>query len=205
MMNQKTPHIEFEQINDFVLDEIETAEKAEIAAHLAACPMCAMQQKRIEQTLNIMRTDKIEDVPNYLSERVFDMFEPNPLPIQTEKTSVFDKISAMLESDKFAPAFGLRSNQWESVRQLKYVADGIEIALQVIFSSDNEWRINGQVSGNNIPEKVELSDESTRVEAEINDFAEFSFTSVKAGKYNLYVTIDNYEIELKEILIGHKE
>ncbi len=201
-MNQKTPHIRFEQINGYVLGEAKIAEQTSIAEHLASCAMCAMQKKRIEQMLATMRTDQTEEVPTYLSERVFDMFESTLLPVQSEQKSVFDKISAIFHSDEIAPALGLRSGQADSVRRIKYVANEIEITLRISLIGENDWRIDGQVSGANIPDKVELSNKDTVIEAEINDFAEFSLASVKAGKYVLYVTIDDYEIEVKELLIG---
>ncbi|HMS39330.1 MAG TPA: hypothetical protein PKE69_03835, partial [Pyrinomonadaceae bacterium] len=81
-------------------------EKAEVSAHLAACPHCAMQKKRLEQTVSGMISDKTEVVPAYLSERVFDMFDLHSKPAKTEKSSVRERILAALEFDKFVPALG---------------------------------------------------------------------------------------------------
>ncbi len=199
-MNQTTSHIDFEKITDFVQGKIGETEQAEVAGHLAACPVCAMQKKRLEQTLETMFSDKTEDVPVYLSERVFDMFDVQLAP---EKTPVREKILAALQFDKFVPAFGLRSSERPEIRNIHFVAKNYLIVIQINPTGADEWQINGEIFGDAVGGEVELESEGETRLAEINDFAKFSFDGVKAGKYNLCVKIENCEINFPELFVEY--
>lgn len=202
-MNQTTSHIEFEKIIDFIQDKFNETERAEIAEHLAACAMCAMQRKRLELTLETMSSDKMEDVPVYLSERIFDMFDLNFASPQAEKTSVREKILAALQFDRFVPAFGLRSLQSLEVRKVRFTAKDYMIDMQISQTHVGEWRISGEIFGEAIGGEVELESEKEKRRAEINDFSEFSFEGIKTGKYNLSVRLENCEIAFPELIIEH--
>jgi len=200
-MSQTTSHIEFEKITDFVQGTISEHEKAEIAAHLAACPVCGMQKKRLEQTLETMFADKLEDVPTYLSERVFDMFDLSLAQNQTEKTPFREKILAAFQFDKLIPAPGLRSSQEFGIRSVQFIAKKYLINIQVIPVETGDLEIKGKILGESVGGNAELEGETETRIAEINDYSEFSFDGLKAGKYNLCIKIEDTEINFPDIFI----
>lgn len=200
-MSQTTSHVEFEKITDFVQGTISEHEKAEVAGHLAACPVCAMQKKRLEQTLAVMSADKLEDVPTYLSELVFDMFDLSLAQNQTEKTPFREKILAALQFDKLIPAPGLRASQEFEIRSVQFIAKNYLINIQVVPVLPGEWEIKGKILGETVVGNAELEGETETRTVEVDDFSEFSFDGLKTGKYNLCIKIEDTEINFPYIFI----
>lgn len=203
-MNQTTLHIEFEKITDFVQGKIAENEKTKVAAHLGACPICAMQKKRLEQTLSVMISDKTETVPTYLSERVFDMFDLLSAPAKTEKSSMRERIIAALQFDKLVPAHGLRSTEIAEIRNIHFIVKDYLITLQITPTSASDWRIDGEIFGEgSIGSNVLIESEIEKRTAEIDDFSQFNFDGVKTGKYNLSISLENYEISIPEFVVEY--
>ena len=202
-MNGKTEHLEAEELTDFVLDEISAERKTAAALHLEACRSCSTNARRIEQTLLAMRTDKMEDVPTHLSERVIDFYdEIESATAGPIGTTLIEKLTAILTFDKLVPVTGLRAGENEFVRQMIFAAGEILFEMGVEQTDIEHWRIVGSARIPYIGGVIQLEDKSGHLlSTEIDDLSSFTFPSIESGSYEATFLHDKIRIEFQPRII----
>lgn len=202
-MTGKEKHIEIEQLTDFILGETTPEQKSGLTLHIESCRSCSMKVRRIEKTLFAMRTDNAEDVPNFLSERVIDLFDT--IGNQTEfgkKSNLIEKITAVLNFDRLVPITGLRHGNSEFTRQVEFSAGDIFIEMRMERAGLDSWLIVGSVRSEYIGGTFEITDENgVTFSAEIDDFSEFVTPLIKFGTYNAVIFQEQARIEFPPLVI----
>lgn len=190
----ESPHTKFEILADLVGGKLSEEASKEVLAHLATCSSCAISKMKLEKTLDLMRSDMLEDIPPHIFERTLDLFGSHT-PATQERESVLNRIYAVLESvtSDFAPVFGLRSGQPEVIEKFVYTAEGRTAELRAVRSGDN-WNVFGELISNTIANEAVLSNDNASYSSIVGDLGEFSFSGVAAGSYALVITFDDLEV-----------
>lgn len=191
----KTQHIPFEKLAELAENRQTQAESEATRSHLADCSDCAAQAARLEQLVNLMRTDMAEDAPRDVISHALNLFRPRAAEV---KPSVMQRVMAVLSFDsrQLSPAFGVRSGQ-SVARQLLFSVGDHDLDLRVA-PDDGAWVVSGQVLGECESGRVELRSESVEESAPMNDLCEFTLPRVPSGKYSLVINFSNTLIEVPE-------
>lgn len=194
-MKMKTQHIPFEKLADLAENRVTADESGAMRDHLSACADCHGQLARLEQLVNLMRTDTAEDAPADLVSSTLNLFRPRK---PEAKPSVMQRVMAVLSFDsrQLSPAFGVRSGQ-SVARQLLFSVGEHDLDLRVA-PDDGAWVVSGQVLGECASGQVELRSQSLSEQAPINDLCEFVLPRVPSGKYSLVISFSETEIEVPE-------
>lgn len=195
-MNIFSQHIPFPELADLADDD--SATPAEVLRHLSICLQCSGQLERLRQTIGLMRSDMPEDTPARLVENARNVFRARAV---TRQPSFVQRVVASLAFDSLtsAPAFGLRSPAGGD-RQLIYATETADIEVRV--SPENE--VAGQILGATgcANRDVNLESESFSATAKLNDLCEFSFGTVPAGTYRLFVHLPDLLVETPQLELG---
>lgn len=195
-MNTFSPHIPFAALTE--LAEGHSTARPEWHEHLLSCAECSSRLESIRATLLLMRADTGEDAPSELIARVKNY----PRRALSREASLRRVIAALtFDSLTNAPAFGLRS-QATTARQLIYSTEIADIDVHV--SAENEqWQLAGQVLGADCAlGDVDLAGGSFSASVKLNQLCEFSFGSVPAGAYKIFLRLPELLIETPRFELG---
>ncbi|HZT59449.1 MAG TPA: hypothetical protein VFA21_12635 [Pyrinomonadaceae bacterium] len=191
-------HPPFERLADLSEGRLAPEAEREVRAHLDACRTCAGQLAEVERVTNLMRADNSVDAPRDVLANAVRLFDARPAR-EGFVANVIRRVVASLSFDSNAPglAFGVRSSQPSSSRQLIFSAGEVEVDLRLAATSEG-WAVSGQVLGECAGGWAELSvageDEGAR--AELNTLCEFALTPVPAGNYTLRLGLGDTVVEV---------
>ncbi|HEY0407397.1 MAG TPA: hypothetical protein VGC89_16815 [Pyrinomonadaceae bacterium] len=198
-MNLTFQHLPFEKIADLAEKRLSDQERAAAQAHVSGCSRCSEQLARIEQTINLMRTDESKDAPRDVLASVMNMFRARSAA--ASEPSLVRRVLAALNFDSttLAPAYGVRSGQ-AAARQMLYSAGENDVDLRVQPAGES-WVVSGQVLGECGGGRVELEDNTASVAAavELNELCEFTLPAVASGSYKLRLRLNDVEVEIPEL------
>ncbi|HVF92008.1 MAG TPA: hypothetical protein VNH22_18235 [Blastocatellia bacterium] len=197
-MNLNSPHTEFDELTDLAEGRLSPDKRSEVMGHLASCQNCSEELSRVEQTIELMRTDALEDAPLYVIERAARL-----LPSSARRSpSLLRRVLAALEFDSLqsSPAFGVRSGL-SGERQLLFSAEQHEIQLQVSPSAE-AWILSGQVLGPCDGGEAELRSHAYSTQARLNNLCEFVLPPVAGGTYTLTLRFADVELEVPDLKLG---
>jgi hypothetical protein len=201
-MNKYPDHLPFHQLVDYVEGRLPLTERAELEAHLVACVTCSAKVVRLEHLIDLMRTDKSEDVPPTVVTRVKRLFRSRSVPEAT--SSGFRRtFLAVLHFDSMGltQAFGVRSGKPGS-RQLLFSTGVDEIDLR-IEPAGQAWTVSGQILGESATGgTVVLKGDLGETQADLNEMSEFVLPSIEAGTYKLILNLENVDVEIEDLRIG---
>ena len=192
-------HLSFETIADLVEGRLTADVNGNVVNHLKNCSDCAGTANELSNAIGLMRSDKMEDAPDYAIKRAFKIM---PRKVVVETPSLLQKILAVLSFDSASstPAYGVRSSAATKSRQLIFSANEMEIDLR-ITQQGNEWVISGQILGECENGRAVLTGESVKAESAINDLCEFKLPPIKEGAYSLKIFVEDTEIEIPEVVV----
>jgi anti-sigma factor RsiW len=195
-VNLTFQHLTFEKLADLAEGRALEGERAQAASHLSGCPRCSAQFARMEQTINLMRTDEAKDAPRDVLAAVVNMFRSRAA--QSEPSLVRRLLAALsFDSTQLAPAYGVRSGQ-ATARQMLYSAGDNDLDLRLTPSGE-AWIVSGQVLGECAGGSVELKGTDTDATVELNELCEFTLPPVASGSYTLRVRLSDVEVEVPEL------
>jgi hypothetical protein len=196
-VNLTFQHLPFEKIADMAENRLAEAERAAAEAHVSGCARCSGQLARVEQTINLMRTDEATDAPRDVLASVMNMFRSRA--VESEPSLVRRVLAALnFDSTTLAPAYGVRSGQ-ATARQMLYSAGENDVDVRVQLAGES-WVVSGQVLGECDGGSVELMDGSVLVvAAELNELCEFALPAVPSGSYKLRLRLNDVEVEIPEL------
>lgn len=185
-------HLEFSKLVDLVDGSLAPDEGERLHGHLSDCPWCAAAKNRLEQAVKLMRSDTLENAPEYAVATAIAAFQSRPKPDRR----LLPRLAAILKFDSLQPAaaFGVRS-VISPERQLIFEAGDHEIQLSAV-ASDGEWIVSGQVLGSCSGGLVELIGNTGSAKAAIDELCEFRIAAVPNGRYTLKVLLNEIELEL---------
>lgn len=199
MKNPSHP-IPFDKLVDLVEGRLPPAEQAELRAQVAAWPAATAELAWLERTIELMRTDKLEDAPPHIVARVVSRpLGPKPA---TEQPHLLRRLVAALSFDSLQMplAAGIRSGQ-PAARQLLYHAEDRDLDLR-LTPGGAQWVVSGQVLGPDEGGQVELYGPSGTVRADLNTLSEFTLPPVSPGSYTLILRQGAVEVEIPELELG---
>jgi hypothetical protein len=192
-------HIPFSLIADIAEGRVTPDEQ--IQAHMAVCQHCSSELAWLNRTLLILRTDATE-APN---ERVVGEIKAQFRAFKARRAVPRPGLLAALlrfDSARMAPAFGLR-NAASAERQLLYSAGTYEIDLRVAPAGDR-WAVAGQILSEPAGEsgRAELHGPADAAVATLSQEQEFIFQPVRAGRYQLTISLSDAQIVLNDVDLG---
>lgn len=197
-MKTNPQHPTFERLADMVEGRLSAAQEREARAHLDGCERCAESASQLERVTTLMRADTSEDAPRDLvfnAVRLFDARRAAP-----ERPGRLRRLVASLTFDSLVPAhaFGVRSAQSATTRQMIFSAGDLDVDLRLSQGGDG-WTIAGQLlgaceEGRTVTLAARGGDEVAR--ADLNDMCEFALPPVPAGDYTLRLNAGGVEIEI---------
>jgi len=205
-MNVLSPHISFAALVDFAEDRLPTTQLAESHAHMNSCERCAARLTRLQHTLNLMRSDRMEDAPPHVVRQARQVFRTRRAT-NTTTGAVADalavvarRVAALLtfDSREMSPAYGVRSGQPAPVRQLLFSFAEYDLDLRITQRGEL-WCISGQVLGQCAGGKAELRGATDMVETILNDLCEFTLPPVVTGEYSLKLRLGEVEAEVPQL------
>lgn len=202
-MNLTFQHLPFEKLADLAEERLPATERAAAQAHVSGCSRCSTQLARIEQTINLMRTDETEDAPRHAVASVLNLFRTRTAAAAASEPSLVQRVLAALNFDSMqaSPAYGVRSGQ-ATARQMLFSAGENDIDLRVQPSGE-AWVVSGQVLGECAGGSIRLEGTAaTEVVAELNELCEFTLPAVPSGSYTLRLRLDEVEVEVPELRLG---
>jgi hypothetical protein len=194
-MNLFSPHPEFDKLADLAEGRLADSETL---AHLAQCPQCSEKLGHLERTIEMMRTDIMEDAPAYAFERAKNLFRARIKPAG----SFLKQVLASLKFDSLQepPAFAIRSAA-TSERQLLFSAGENDLQLQ-INQSGGQYVVSGQVLGPCAGGQIELQGIKVTVKTTLSDLCEFTLDSVPEGIYLLTLRLPEAELKIPDLNLG---
>ncbi|MDQ3743827.1 MAG: hypothetical protein M3444_05550 [Acidobacteriota bacterium] len=191
-------HIPFERLVDLAEGRVAPEESRDASAHLSTCAACAGQLAQVERLTQVMRTDNSEDAPRDLLAGALNLFRARP-----RREGFLRRVVAALSFDSGAlrPAFGVRSGQATSSRQLLFSAGDVDVDLR-LAPGEEGWAVSGQVLGECAGGWAELGgaeDEGRAARAELNELCEFALPAVPAGSYTLRLRLDDLLVEIPDL------
>ena len=200
-MNLTFQHLPFEKLADMAENRLLATERAAAQAHVSACSRCSTQLARIEQTINLMRSDEAEDAPRPALASVLNMFRARTAAAASEPSLVQRVLAALsFDSLQASPAYGVRSGQ-ATARQMLFSAGANDIDLRVQPSGE-AWVVSGQVLGECAGGSIRLEGTAAEAVAELNELCEFTLPAVPSGSYTLRLRLDEVEVEVPELRLG---
>ena len=200
-MKPDSNHIPFAELADLAEMRASEERRAASASHLTTCADCSAELKRVQQVLELMRTDTSTDAPRDVLAYAINIFSDRK---QSQSPSLMRKIVAALSFDSnqnLSPAFGVRS-AGAATRQLIYAAENSDIDLR-ISAADDRWTVAGQVLGEGCAGgRVDIEGQNVIETAAINDLCEFALPPVSPGSYTLRLRYGNAEVEISPLTLG---
>lgn len=196
-------HLPFNKLADLAEGLLPPNERSPALEHIGFCSHCAAKLSRLEQIINLMRTDKAEAVPPEVVSRAVNLFRSRKRTVSSEPSPVRRLLAALsFDSLQTSAAYGIRSGQ-AVVRQLLYVAQGDYDIDMRIASAGETWLISGQVFGPGcMGGHVEIKGNSQKEQADLSDECEFKLAPVPSGIYHLRLRLADAEIEVPELKLG---
>jgi anti-sigma factor RsiW len=200
-------HIPFARLASMAEGRLSAQESAEASAeesaHLSACTRCAAESERLGRLASLMRADTSEDAPPELLAGVVRMFRAHRATAESAAPGLLRRLVAALtfDSSGLRPAFGVRSGQPASARQLLFSAGDFDVDLRLAPGTEG-WTVSGQVLGPCRGGEVEAvaADGSTVARAVLNDLCEFTLLPpIAEGTYTLRLRLEETEIEIPEL------
>jgi hypothetical protein len=197
-MNLTSHHLEFDKLADLAEGRMPDSERQQTLAHLARCPQCSEKLTHLERAIEMMRTDKMEDAPDYAFEGAKSMFRARAKPAD----SLLKQVLATLKFDSLreAPAFAVRSAA-SSERQLLFSAGENDLQLQ-IKQTGKRCAVSGQLLGPCAGGHVELRGMKITVKAALSDLCEFILDPVPEGTYLLILRLPDSELRIPDLNLG---
>jgi hypothetical protein len=191
-------HIPFERLVDLAEGRVAPEESRDASAHLKTCAACAGHLAQVERLTQMMRTDDSVDAPRDLLAGALNLFRARPT-----REGFLRRVVAALSFDSGAlqPAFGVRSGQATSSRQLLFSAGDVDVDLR-LAPGEEGWAVSGQVLGECAGGWAELGgaeDEGRAARAELNELCEFALPAVPAGSYTLRLRLDDLLVEIPDL------
>jgi hypothetical protein len=196
-------HIPFERLVDLAEGRIAPDESGDARAHLSACAACAGQLAQVERLAGLMRADNSVDAPRDVLAGAVNLFAARP-----RREGFLRRVVAALSFDSHAvqqPAFGVRSGEPSSSRQLLFSAGDVDVDLRLAPEAEG-WAVSGQVLGACAGGWAELGDaedseepEQKSARAELNELCEFALPVVPAGSYTLRLRLDDLLVEIPDL------
>ncbi len=188
-------HIPFATLADLAESRIPAQEQTETLAHLSLCSQCDAQLTQLQRIIEMMRTHKVVDVPQYLDEFAVRLFRSRI----TTPPSLLRRVQAALSFDslQMSPAFGLRAAQ-STARQLIFSTEDHDLDL-CIAPSGKSWILTGQVLGPAEKGAIELRGDFGMFRTDLNDSLEFSLAAVPAGNYELILRLRDIEVVIPNL------
>lgn len=195
-MNLTFQHLQFDKLADLAEGRLRDDERAAAETHVSGCQRCSEQFARVEQTINLMRTDAAEDAPRGVMASVMGLF--NARAAESQPSLVRRVLAALnFDSTQNALAHGVRSGQ-ATARQMLYSAGDNDLDLRVTPSGET-WVVSGQVLGECAGGHVELKGADAEAAADLNELCEFSLPPVPSGSYTLRLRLNDVEVEVPEL------
>lgn len=191
-------HIPFERLVDLAEGRVAPEESRDASAHLKTCASCAGQLAAVERLTQMMRADDSVDAPRDLLAGALNLFRARP----TREGFLRRVVGALsFDSGALRPAFGVRSGQATSSRQLLFSAGDVDVDLR-LAPGEEGWAVSGQVLGECAGGWAELGgaeDEGRAARAELNELCEFALPAVPAGSYTLRLRLDDLLVEIPDL------
>jgi hypothetical protein len=140
----------------------------------------------LEHIIQRMRTDQSVDAPDAALQYARDLYRAR---LMHPKKGPFRRLVATLAADlrNGVPAFGERSTEVATARQLLFEAEENAIDLRISVGQSG-FDLRGQVLGDGFAVgEVEIVGPGIRAETVLHDFSTFTFMSLPAGEYNLLI------------------
>lgn len=194
-------HLPFGLLADLAEGQVEpTAEERE---HLAACERCAADLAWLERMIAVSRGAAGEEPPGHVVERVKALFRERRRQAAPAPRLVYALLR--FDSAHSAPAFGLRAGA-DHKRQLLLSAEGYDIDLR-IAPAEGRWSIMGQLlpmtaTARAAAGSAELLGAGGSVRAGLSELSEFILPPVRAGRYNLTISLDGSVILIPGLELG---
>jgi hypothetical protein len=192
-------HIPFERLVELAEGRVAPEESRDARAHLSACAACAGQLAQVERIAGLMRADNSVDAPRDVLVGAISLYAARPT-----REGFLRRVVAALSFDSQAsrqPAFGLRSAEQSSSRQLLFSAGDVDVDLR-LAPGEEGWMVSGQVLGECAGGWAELGvaeDEGRAARAELNELCEFALPVVPAGSYTLRLRLDDLLVEIPDL------
>jgi hypothetical protein len=170
--------------------------------HLHACARCSADLAWLEHVISLARDASIEEPPADVVARIKTLFR------ERRRQAAAPRLLYTLlrfDSAQHALAYGLRSGG-ALERQLLLSAEGYDIDLRIV-ESGGLWQIIGQLlptaaDSQTTGSRVELLGIRGGVATELSELSEFSMPPVRAGHYNLTITLRDGVILIPGLELG---
>ncbi len=190
-------HISFDKLADLAENRLQADERDAALTHVKGCQRCGRQLAELEHLFGLMRTDDSVDAPRDVIASAVSLFDARAA---TRKPFLLRRLVAALsfDSQQLSPAFGVRSGQTATARQLLYNAGELDIDLRITQSGE-EWTVSGQVLGECEGGEAFLQGAKGYVTAPLNELCEFTLPAVSDGSYILKLRFYDVEVEVPDI------
>ena len=155
-------------------------------------------EKNLQRIIDLMARDESVDAPADSVRWASNLFRTRAAE---PKKSILKKLAAVLEMELAPnrPAFGERSASATQVRQMLYRAGDNAVELR-IESKNKGFSLRGQILGEGFAAaSIELSNDSRVFKVRASEMSEFEFADLPAGRYQLLIRGEGFEITLKTI------
>jgi hypothetical protein len=158
-----------------------------------------MKKEETKQSImDLMRRDNSTDAPTDSIKWASDLFRTRAA---APRRTIVQKLAGILQMEiaPNKPAFGERSASTSQVRQLLFRAGDNAVDLR-IEPKGKVFTVRGQILGDGCSAaRVTLSNDTYDLGTQANEMCEFVFEDVTAGRYELLIHGESFDISLKTI------
>ncbi|HSH79363.1 MAG TPA: zf-HC2 domain-containing protein [Herpetosiphonaceae bacterium] len=198
-MNILSRHIPFGGLVDLAEGRLSPDEQARVRAHLATCTRCTAELSRLEQLIDLMRTDDAVGAPPHAIAQAVALIGARRRP---ERGATARRVLAALRFDSIQPTAGYAVRAEPAAeRQLVFAAAAHDIDVHVAPAGAG-WAVAGQLLGPPANGQVELRGATGVVSARLNNHMEFQLPAVPSGTYAMTVLLEDVEIAIDDLNVG---
>ena len=145
-----------------------------------------------------MLADRSEDAPADSIKWAKDLYRTRAVE---KPAGIVHRIMAVIAADLApgTPAFGERSGEGGQARQMLFEAGDNAVDLR-ITPADGKFEVRGQILGEGFENaQVALSAGEVKISTQADSASGFSFNAVRAGKYDMTITLETAEIVVERL------
>jgi hypothetical protein len=195
-------HPPFDRLVGLVKGDLANDQRAEVAAHAAACPECAAEIGWLEHLLDLFHTDDSQSAPSSAIARIISSFPATATPQAADGPQRMVAV-LVFDSARMRLAPSMRSAA-PVKRQMVFRAAELGLDIHVV-PAGLAWTISGQVLGSDEGGQVVLRGQAAALQATLNDLSQFTLPPVASGTYTLIVQLKDTAIEIPSLEIGNED
>jgi hypothetical protein len=195
-------HLEYESLLDYLEGHSSLEERGRVEMHLAeSCEVCARRLGLLRKALNAAAGDRTVSPPQAVLKEAIDVSQVHQIP----NPGLLARMVATLSFDSHAQLSAALTRGTARERQVLFNAGQVDIDMK-ISAGNMDYDLLGQVMGADARfgfASLQSMTGQLLQATELDPLGQFSFRKISPGMYDLLFDIEDREIGINGLKVGH--